>query len=41
MFEEVKKLYVNGTYSLNDIRRAVIVGWITKDQYKQIIGREY
>ena len=38
--EIIKNIYNAGGY-LNGIKLFVNVGWITKDEYKQITGQDY
>lgn len=40
-FEEVKKFYDIGLWSEIKIRIAVRKGIITKEQFREIIGKEY
>lgn len=37
-FEKVKKYYDNGLWDINRVRNAVIKGWITEEQFKEITG---
>lgn len=40
-FEIVKRDYDNGSWNLYRVKRAVIKGWITEEEYKEITGFEY
>lgn len=40
-FEKVKKYYDDGKWSLNMVRNAVVKGWITEAEYKEITGEDY
>ena len=40
-FEDIKKLYDNGLWTLSLVKVAVRKAIITKDQYKEITGKEY
>lgn len=40
-YEQVKKYYDNGLWSLAQVKRAVKSGWITEDEYKEITGEKY
>ena len=40
-FEEVKGYYDNGTWNTERVRRAVVKGWITAEEYKEITGEDY
>ena len=35
-FEEVKSYYEGGTWNDERVRRAVVRGWITAEEYKEI-----
>lgn len=37
-FEKVKKYHDNGLWDINRVRNAVIKGWITEEQFKEITG---
>lgn len=41
MYERIKRLYEEGKLDKNGVRNAVIKGWITKEQYKEITGEPY
>jgi hypothetical protein len=40
MFETIKRLYAK-TGDTTLVANAVTKGWITKEQYKEITGKEY
>lgn len=40
-FEKVKNYYDNGRWSKYRVSEAVKKGWITEDEYKEIVGEEY
>lgn len=40
-FETIKKNYDRGLWSVSMVKMAVRKGIITKDQYKEITGKEY
>lgn len=40
-FYKVKGYYDNGLWNKVMVRDAVIKGWITEEEYKQITGEEY
>lgn len=40
-FYKVKGYYDNGLWNKAMVRDAVIKGWITEEEYKQITGEEY
>ena len=40
-FEQVKKYYAKGLWSIERVRNAVVKGWITAEEYKIITGEEY
>lgn len=40
-YEKVKKYYEKGWWKLQWVRNAVIKGWITKDEFKEITGLDY
>jgi uncharacterized XkdX family phage protein len=37
----VKKYYDGGLWSLERVKNAVVKGWITSDEYKEITGFDY
>lgn len=41
MFNRVKRLYDQGKLDKNGVKNAVLRGWITEDQYKEITGEEH
>lgn len=40
-FEKVKYYYDTKRWTLAMIKNAVVKGWITEDEYKEITGFEY
>lgn len=40
-FKTVKRDYDNGSWNLYRIKRAVVKGWITEDEYEEITGLKY
>lgn len=40
-FNLVKKYYEQGLWSKKRVRDAVLKGWITAEEYKEITGEEY
>lgn len=40
-FNLVKKYYEQGLWSKRRVHDAVLKGWITADEYKEITGEEY
>lgn len=41
MFDTLKRLYDNGSLTLDGLKKAVALGWITPEQYKDICGEDY
>lgn len=41
MFNIVKRYYDKGIYSNEDVKKFVLAGKITPEQYKEITGEEY
>ena len=41
MFEQIKQWYDNGLWGKKAVRNAVIKGFITEDEYKEITGEDY
>lgn len=41
MFGIVKRYYDKGIYSNEDVKKFVLAGKITPEQYKEITGEEY
>ncbi len=41
MYERIKKLYDNGKLDKAGVRNAVVRGWISPEQYKDITGEDY
>ena len=40
-FEKVKKYYDSGLWNKTMVKNAVIKGWITADEYEEIVGEPY
>lgn len=40
-FEKVKKYYDDGLWKKSQVKNAVVKGWITPDEYKEITGEDY
>ena len=40
-FEKVKYYFDNGLWSIDRVRNAVVKGWITAEQFKEITGEDY
>ncbi|MBQ7548063.1 MAG: XkdX family protein [Clostridia bacterium] len=40
-FEKVKYYYDHGFWSIDRVRNAVVKGWITAEQFKEITGEDY
>lgn len=40
-FDKVKQFYDWGCWSKNMIKQAVVKGWITATEYKEITGEKY
>lgn len=40
-FEKVKGYYDNGLWSKAKVKNAVVKGWITAAEYKEITGEDY
>lgn len=40
-FEKVKYYYDNGLWNLDRVRKAVVKGWITEEEYAEITGENY
>jgi uncharacterized XkdX family phage protein len=40
MYNRLKRLYDTGRLTQAQLRKAVDNGWITEDEYKEIIGEE-
>ncbi len=40
-YEKVKEYYDGGYWSKDRVKRAVVKGWITANEYKEITGEEY
>lgn len=40
-FQDVKDYYDSGLWSLKKVRNAVVKGWITAEEFKEITGLDY
>lgn len=40
-FEKVKNYYDAGLWKISRVREAVVKGWITADEFKEITGEDY
>lgn len=40
-FETVKKYYKNKLWNEEQVRNAVVKGWITEEEFQGITGKEY
>jgi hypothetical protein len=40
-FKIVKRNYDRGFWTIKQVRDAVVKGWITKAQFKEITGKDY
>ena len=40
-YQKVKDYYDGGYWSIDRVRQAVIKGWITESEFKEITGQEY
>lgn len=40
-FEEIKSYYEQGLWKKKAVKNAVIKGWITADEYEEIVGEPY
>lgn len=40
-FDKVKDYYDRGLWNLGQVRNAVLKGWITAEEYREITGEEY
>lgn len=41
MYDKIKRFYALGLYSENHVAQFVQHGYITKEQYEEITGKEY
>lgn len=41
MFKLVKRYYEKGYYTIDDVRKFVIAGKITEEEFKEITGMDY
>lgn len=40
-YNQVKRYYDKGLWTLPQVKKAVVAGWITEDEYKSITGETY
>lgn len=40
-YSKVKKYYKSGLWNIERVRNAVIKGWISSDEFKEITGENY
>lgn len=40
-FEKVKNYYDSGFWTLAMVRNAVVKGWITAEEYREITGKDF
>ena len=40
-YEKVKKYYKEGNWTIQMVRNAVVKGWITEAEFKEITGEDY
>ncbi len=40
-FEKVKRYYDDGLWSMKKVRNAVVMGWITEEEFLEITGEPY
>ncbi|MCD8052349.1 MAG: XkdX family protein [Clostridiales bacterium] len=40
-YSKVQGYYAAGLWSKNQVRNAVVKGWITEDEYAEITGEDY
>lgn len=40
-FEKVKGYYDKGLWNEEMVRNAVVKGWITEEEYREIVGEDY
>ena len=40
-FEKVKYYYEHNLWTIQQVRNAVVKGWITPEQFQEITGEEY
>lgn len=40
-YDKVKYYYDNGLWTLDMVKNAVVKGWITEEEYKEITGLDY
>lgn len=40
-YEQVKNYYDTGLWDITKVKNAVVKGWITADEFKEITGQDY
>lgn len=40
-FDKVKAYYDNDLWKISRVRKAVVDGWITEEEFKEITGKDY
>lgn len=40
-YEKVKTYYDRGLWKISRVREAVVKGWITEEEFKEITGEDY
>ena len=40
-FEKVKYYYDNGLWNIDRVKKAVVKGWITEAEFKEITGEDF
>lgn len=40
-YDKVKNYYDSGLWNLTMVKNAVVKGWITAEEFKEIIGQDY
>lgn len=40
-FETVRRYYERGLWSVERVAKAVVCGWITAEEYEEIVGEPY
>ena len=40
-YEKVKYYYDHGLWNVDRVRQAVVKGWITEEEYREIVGEDY
>ena len=40
-YNKIKRYYDKGFWNIEMVKNAVVKGWITEEEYKEITGEEY